>query len=52
MGAVDDLAREDDFVTDLQARLAESAQVERVGSGAGPEIEIAGSEARQADRRK
>jgi hypothetical protein len=52
VGAVDDLARKDDLVTDLQSRLAEGAKVERMRSGAGPEIEIAGSEARQADRRK
>src|SRR3546814_5455862 len=50
--AVDDLARKDDFITDLQPRLAKGAEVDGARPRPRPEVDIAGREARQADRRQ
>src|SRR3546814_11639110 len=52
MVAIDDLPRKNDLVTDLQADPAKGAEVERARAGARPEIDVAGREPRQADRRK
>src|SRR3546814_19358117 len=52
MVAIDYLPRKNDLVTDLQADPAKGAEVERARAGARPEIDVAGREPRQADRRK
>ena len=50
--AVDHLAREDDLVAELEADLADQRQVERARARARIEIDVAGREARQAERRE
>ncbi len=49
---VDDVAREDHLVADLQPDLAEARQRQRLRAGAGEEVDVAGDEPRQADRRQ
>ena len=50
--AIDDLAREDDLVAQLEADLAPAGQRNRARTRAGVEVDVAGREPRQADRRQ
>ena len=54
VGAVDDLAREDDLVADLQARPCPSRREASIVRGPGPrlEVDVARRQPRQADRRE
>src|SRR4051812_44350021 len=50
---VDNIARKDDFIAELQADLPPlAAEVERAWTGAGTEIEVARRQARQPNRRQ
>src|SRR5690606_344814 len=50
IGPIDDLAREDDLVADLDTGLSERAQIERARTGTGEEVYRPGNETRQAER--